>query len=84
MVVGVEPGLLERAGPGRGSSMPSVQQVSSPSAFTPRDHLERRVEHVAVLELAPGRAHAEALRARGLGPRGRGEHRVDVHQLARP
>ena len=37
--------------------------------------------HVAVLGIAPGRAHAEALRSGILGPRRRLQHFAHVHQL---
>jgi hypothetical protein len=39
---------------------------------------------VAVLGLAPGRAHAEAARARRLRGARLGEHGIEVHQLFRP
>ena len=56
-------------------------QVSSPSAPHPLDHGDHLV-HVAILGLAPGRAHAEALRARGFRFRGRIQYGRDIHQLA--
>ena len=58
VVVVVEAGVLE---PQRllGVSMPSVTQVSRPSAFTPSTMAQTHVE-VALLRRAPGGAHAEA------------------------
>ena len=51
-----------------------------PERLDARDHLADLVE-IAVLGLAPGRAHAEAARAGRLGGARLGEHRVDRHQL---
>ena len=48
--------------------MPSVAQVSRPSAFT-SEIIAQSLRQVAVLHIAPGRAHAEALRAALLGAR---------------
>ena len=55
-------------------------QVSRPIAFTPAT-IAQTAPHVAVLGLAPRRAHAEALRPVRLGLARGGEHRVDVHQF---
>ena len=61
--------------------MPRVQQTSrSPRALTRADHVEDAVELGAVLDLAPGGAHAEAGGAGVLGVAGGVEDGVEVHQ----
>jgi hypothetical protein len=58
-------------------SMPSVAQVSMPSALTP----STSAVEVAILGRAPGRAHAETRGAGGLGGARLGQHGFRPHQL---
>jgi hypothetical protein len=59
--------------------MPSVTQVSSPSALTARDHVGDAVQ-ILVLRPAPGGAHAEAGGALVLGGLCGGDHFIGLQQ----
>ena len=79
MVVGREPGLGEAAGlilgqHAEGDAGLHVQRADAPH------HGEHAVEGLAVLHLAPGRAHAEARGPRLFGDPGLGQHVVHVEQ----
>ena len=80
MVVGGEPGLGQAVGLGliehaEGDASLHVERTHA------AHHGEHAVERLAVLHLAPGRAHAEARGARFLGDGGLGKHLVNIEAL---
>ena len=79
VIVIVQPGLFERCGLIWGQH---AERGAGFEAFGLHcgDH-GGELGQVAVFDLAPGRAHAEALRAALLGAAGGGEHLLGRHQL---
>ncbi len=80
VVVVVEPGGLQGLGLRRAQHAEGGAGLQA-QRLHPGDH-RLQLRQVTVLQLPPGRAHAEPLCARSLGPGRLGHHRLRIHQLA--